>query len=120
MASPWSTVEHPDASGPGVIDLDAATFLLQWAVGGLFFMWLTGRRREVGIGYGWTIRITFGLMAVGGVVVGLLFDPVPVRDASAPVASGLPSPSARPARSPWMPEPVVPSRNDASHSSRPV
>ena len=83
MASPWSTVEHPDASGPGVIDLDAATFLLQWAVGGLFFMWLTGRRREVGIGYGWTIRITFGLMAVGGVVVGLLFDPVPVRDASA-------------------------------------
>jgi hypothetical protein len=83
MASPWSTVEPPDASGPGVIDLDAATFLLQWAVGGLFFMWLTGRRREVGIGYGWTIRITFGLMAVGGVVVGLLFDPVPVRDASA-------------------------------------
>ncbi|HIE66697.1 MAG: hypothetical protein ABGY22_11325 [Acidimicrobiales bacterium] len=66
-----------------MIDLDAATFLLQWAVGGLFFMWLTGRRREVGIGYGWTIRITFGLMAVGGVVVGLLFDPVPVRDASA-------------------------------------
>ena len=83
MASPWSTVEPPDASGPGVIDLDAATFLLQWAVGGLFFMWLTGRRREVGIGYGWTIRITFGLMAVGGVVVGMLFDPVPVRDASA-------------------------------------
>jgi hypothetical protein len=83
MASPWSTVEPPDASGPGVIDLDAATFLLQWAVGGLFFMWLTGRRREVGIGYGWTIRITFGLMAVGGVVVGLLFNPVPVRDASA-------------------------------------
>ncbi len=83
MASPWSTVEPSDASGPGVIDLDAATFLLQWAVGGLFFMWLTGRRREVGIGYGWTIRITFGLMAAGGVVVGLALDPVPVRDASA-------------------------------------
>jgi hypothetical protein len=83
MASPWSTVEPSNASGPGVIDLDAATFLLQWAVGGLFFMWLTGRRREVGIGYGWTIRITFGLMAAGGVVVGLALDPVPVRDASA-------------------------------------
>jgi hypothetical protein len=66
-----------------VIDLDAATFLLQWAVGGLFFMWLTGRRREVGIGYGWTIRITFGLLAAGGVVAGLALDPVPVRDASA-------------------------------------
>jgi len=66
-----------------VIDLDAATFLLQWAVGGLFFLWLTGRRREVGIGYGWTIRITFGLLAAGGVVAGLALDPVPVRDASA-------------------------------------
>ena len=83
MAWPWSTVESSDAGGTAVIDLDAATFLLQWAVGGLFFMWLTGRRREVGIGYGWTIRITFGLLAAGGVVAGLALDPVPVRDASA-------------------------------------
>ena len=61
--------------------LDAATVLLQWAVGGLFFLWVTTRRREVGIGYGWTMRITFGLMAVGAVVVGLVVDPVPVREA---------------------------------------
>ncbi len=64
-----------------MITLDAATVLLQWAVGGLFFLWVTTRRREVGIGYGWTMRITFGLMAAGGVVVGLVVDPVPVRDA---------------------------------------
>tara|TARA_B100000586_G_scaffold107863_1_gene77458 strand:+ start:979 stop:1830 length:852 start_codon:yes stop_codon:yes gene_type:complete len=64
-----------------VITLDAATVLLQWAVGGLFFLWVTSRRREVGIGYGWTMRITFGLMAVGAVVVGLVVDPVPVREA---------------------------------------
>ena len=64
-----------------MITLDAATVLLQWAVGGLFFLWVTSRRREVGIGYGWTMRITFGLMAAGGVVVGLLVDPVPVREA---------------------------------------
>ena len=64
-----------------MITLDAATVLLQWAVGGLFFLWVTTRRREVGIGYGWTMRITFGLMAVGGVVVGLVVDPVPVREA---------------------------------------
>jgi len=63
-----------------VIDLDAASVLLQWATGGLFFLWVTGRRREVGIGYGWTMRATFGLMAVGGVVVGLVLDPVPVRE----------------------------------------
>jgi hypothetical protein len=64
-----------------VITLDAATVLLQWAVGGLFFLWVTTRRREVGIGYGWTMRITFGLMAAGAVVVGLVVDPVPVREA---------------------------------------
>ena len=32
-----------------MIRLDAATFLLQWAVGGLFFTWITTRRREVGL-----------------------------------------------------------------------
>jgi hypothetical protein len=64
-----------------VITLDAATVLLQWAVGGLFFLWVTSRRREVGIGYGWTMRTTFGLMAAGAVAVGLLVDPVPVREA---------------------------------------
>lgn len=63
-----------------MIELDAATVLLQWAVGGLFFLWVTTRRREVGIGYGWTMRITFGLMAAGGVAVGLIVDPVPVRE----------------------------------------
>jgi len=63
-----------------VIDLDAASVLLQWATGGLFFLWVTGRRREVGIGYGWTMRATFGLMAVGGVVIGLVLDPLPVRE----------------------------------------
>ena len=64
-----------------MITLDAATVLLQWAVGGLFFLWVTTRRREVGIGYGWTMRITFGLMAAGAVAVGLVVDPVPVREA---------------------------------------
>ena len=56
--------------------------LLQWATGGLFFLWVTGRRREVGIGYGWTMRITFGLMAAGAVVVGFVVDAEPVREAA--------------------------------------
>ena len=38
--------------------------LLQWAVGGLFFAWVTTRRREVGIGYGWTVRTTYLVMAL--------------------------------------------------------
>jgi hypothetical protein len=47
------------------VKLDGATFLLQWATGGLMFGWVTTRRREVSLGYGWLIRITFGLMALG-------------------------------------------------------
>jgi hypothetical protein len=44
--------------------------LLQWAVGGLFFAWVTTRRREVGIGYGWTVRITYVVMALAGAGLG--------------------------------------------------
>jgi hypothetical protein len=65
-----------------VLQLDAATVLLQWAVGGLLFLWVTTRRREVGIGYGWLLRGTYLLMAVGAVVVGVWLDPVPVREVS--------------------------------------
>ena len=54
--------------------------LLQWAAGGLFFGWVTTRRREVGIGYGWSIRITYGLMALLALVIGLRFGVQPVRE----------------------------------------
>lgn len=65
-----------------MIRLDAATVLLQWAVGGLFFLWFTTRRREVGLGYGWLLRGTYLLMAVGALVCGLMFGVVPVREVS--------------------------------------
>ena len=52
------------------VQLDLATLLAQWATGGLLFCWVTTRRREVGIGYGWLLRISFGLMAVLSVVSG--------------------------------------------------
>ena len=51
-----------------VIRLDAATVLLQWAVGGMLFCWFTTRRREVGVGYGWLLRATY----LGLVIAGLL------------------------------------------------
>jgi hypothetical protein len=63
-----------------VIRLDAATVLLQWATGGLLFLWVTTRRREVGIGYGWLLRAVYGVLAVGAAAAGLVVDPVPVRD----------------------------------------
>lgn len=44
--------------------LDAATILLQWATGGLAFGWVTTRRREVSLGYGWLLRIVYGSLAL--------------------------------------------------------
>ncbi|MDP1820201.1 MAG: hypothetical protein Q8K58_09990 [Acidimicrobiales bacterium] len=64
-----------------MIRLDAATVLLQWATGGLLFLWVTTRGRMVGLGYGWLLRGTFGLLAVGAASVGIRYgDAVPVRD----------------------------------------
>ena len=63
-----------------MIELDAATVLLQWATGGLFFLWVTGRRRLVGIGYGWTMRLSFIGIAIISLVVGLNFDTLWVRE----------------------------------------
>ena len=65
-----------------MIRLDAATVLLQWATGGLLFLWVTTRRREVGIGYGWLLRAVYGVLAVAAAAAGLVVDPVPVRDAA--------------------------------------
>lgn len=63
--------------------LDAGTVLLQWAAGGLLFLWVTTRRRDVGLGYGWLLRGVNLVMAGGAVAAGRIGDPVPVRDWSA-------------------------------------
>ena len=65
-----------------MIRVDAATVLLQWAAGGLLFLWFTTRRREVGVGYGWLLRGTYCLMAAGAAAAGFAFDVVPVREFS--------------------------------------
>lgn len=67
-----------------MIDFDASSLLLQWATGGLLFLWVTGRRREVGLGYGWLLRGTYGLMALGAASIGMfVIEPLPVRDLAA-------------------------------------
>ena len=63
-----------------MIRVDAATVLLQWAVGGLFFCWFTTRRRLVGIGYGWLLRGTNILLATAAFVCGLAFRTQAVRE----------------------------------------
>ena len=70
-----------------MIELQPATLLLQLAVGGLAFTWLTSRRREAGLGYGWLMRSIFGLIAAGGAWLGFATDPLPVRDWTAAAAA---------------------------------
>lgn len=55
-----------------MIDVHGATVLLMWATGGFFFLWVTTRRREVGIGYGWTMRISFIAIAAFAVATGIV------------------------------------------------
>lgn len=62
--------------------LDAATVALQWATGGLLFLWVTSRRREVGIGYGWLLRSVYAGIALVGIAAGVVFGVEPVREAA--------------------------------------
>src|SRR5436189_214162 len=72
-----------------MIRLDAATVLLQWATGGLAFLWVTSRRREVSLGYGWLLRGTYGLMALGALFLGRRYgDEVIVRDVAGAMLLG--------------------------------
>lgn len=63
-----------------MISLDASAVLLQWATGGLVFLWVTTRRREVGLGYGWLMRAVYGIIAAGALWVASATEWVPVRD----------------------------------------
>ena len=67
------------AAGP---QLDAATVLLQWATGGLLFCWITTRRREVGLGYGWLLRASYLVIAALAARGGYGWATEPIRDAA--------------------------------------
>jgi len=58
-----------------MIEVHGATVLLMWATGGFFFLWVTTRRREVGLGYGWTMRLTYIVIAALAVVTGIVSGP---------------------------------------------
>lgn len=62
------------------ISLEASTFLLQWATGGMLLGWVTTRRREVSLGYGWMLRLSYGPLAIGGVIAGFRYGSHLVRD----------------------------------------
>ncbi len=65
------------------ISFNISTFLLQWATGGLFYLWVTTRRREVSVGYGWLLRGVYGAIALLALVVGLRYGAEPIREAAA-------------------------------------
>jgi len=60
--------------------LDAATFLLQWATGGIAFLWFTLRSQEISIGYSKLLRGVFGSLAMFAVAAGFYFDKVLIRE----------------------------------------
>ena len=65
-----------------MIELEAATLLVGWAAGGWFFLWVTTRRREVGLGYGWLMRGIFLALAAGSIVAAFATEPAWSRDAA--------------------------------------
>ena len=60
--------------------LDAATFLLQWATGGIAFLWFTLRSQEISSGYSKLLRGVFGSLAIFAVAAGFFFDKVLIRE----------------------------------------
>ena len=65
-----------------MIDFQASTFLLQWATGGLLFLWVSGKTRLIGLGYGWTPRITYMAIAGIGLAVAFVGETIWVREIS--------------------------------------
>ena len=65
-----------------MIDFQPSTFLLQWAAGGLLFLWVSNKTRLIGLGFGWTTRITYLVIAGIGLVVGVKGDTLWLREIS--------------------------------------
>lgn len=66
-----------------MIRLDAGTVLLQWATGGLFFLWWTTRRHQIGAGYGWLLRGVYSVLALGGLAAAFATEVLVAREAAA-------------------------------------
>jgi hypothetical protein len=83
MLRPATSPSSPELA---VVRLSLGTVLLQWATGGLLAGWVTTRHRVLGTGYGWLVRGSFLVLALGGVAAGLADDDggtgATVRDAA--------------------------------------
>ena len=68
-----------------MVELEVATLLVGWAAAGWFFLWVTTRRREVGLGYGWLMRGVFLALAGGSLVTAFAAQPTWIREAATAV-----------------------------------
>ena len=57
-----------------MIRVEVATVLVAWAAGGWFFLWITTRRREAGLGYGWLLRSLYSTLAAGSLAAAAAAD----------------------------------------------
>lgn len=69
--------------------LDAATVMLQWAAGGMLFLWFTFRSGEISVGYGKLLRGVYAALALIGAGLGVAFGVVPGREIAAIVLAVL-------------------------------
>ena len=53
---------------------------MQWATGGIAFLWFTLRSQEISIGYSKLLRGVFGSLAIFAVAAGFYFDKVLIRE----------------------------------------
>jgi hypothetical protein len=71
------------------VKLDAATVMLQWAGGGMLFLWYTLRSGEISFGYAKLLRGVYAALAAIGAALGFAFGPVAGRELAAVVLAVL-------------------------------
>ena len=69
--------------------LDAATVMLQWASGGMLFLWFTFRSGEISVGYAKLLRGVYATIALGGAALGFVLDRIIIREVAALVLVAL-------------------------------
>lgn len=57
--------------------------MLQWASGGMLFLWFTFRSGEISVGYGKLLRGVYAAIALIGAALGITFGSIVLRDAAA-------------------------------------
>ena len=69
--------------------LGAATVMLQWASGGMLFLWFTMRSGDISVGYGKLLRGVYAALALIGAGLGFAFGSIPGREVAAIVLAVL-------------------------------